>query len=221
VLFAFLSGYYHESFLRERRDICFEIQRQKVKGTFVRKPAVPENEPNFYRLPDVLSPVSTKTYSVPCFAGLSNAGTPSDAHFETGPSMAFGQSLVSMVSSNADVFANVMMHKMLTENAVQTSSNPTSASADELRYYPDANQAPLRRVSLSRNSFYEPVEFGPTSASENNPSMQQQQFMIDDWNTSFDTLLVALRGIDSTETKSYYNADSLARNNNDTCSRPL
>lgn len=41
-------GYYHEHFLRGRKDLCTLIQRQQVKGTGVRKPASPANEPNFY-----------------------------------------------------------------------------------------------------------------------------------------------------------------------------
>lgn len=46
--FYFPEGYYHELFLRGRKDLSKTIPRQQVKGAGPRKPAMPEAEPNFY-----------------------------------------------------------------------------------------------------------------------------------------------------------------------------
>jgi hypothetical protein len=48
-------GHYHELFIRGRPDLCFDIQRRKVKG-LVRKATVPDNDPNFYAPPVALPP---------------------------------------------------------------------------------------------------------------------------------------------------------------------
>ena len=45
------GGYYHELFLRGKASLAYEIHRQRVKGTGVRLPTNPDNEPNFYALP--------------------------------------------------------------------------------------------------------------------------------------------------------------------------
>ena len=45
------GGYYHELFLRGKVSLAYEIHRQRVKGTWVRLPTNPDNEPNFYALP--------------------------------------------------------------------------------------------------------------------------------------------------------------------------
>jgi HSF-type DNA-binding len=42
------SGYYHESFLRGRRDLARTIHRMKIKGTGVRAKSNPEDEPDFW-----------------------------------------------------------------------------------------------------------------------------------------------------------------------------
>lgn len=47
------GGYYHEMFLRGKVSLSYDIQRQRVKGTGVRLPTNPDNEPNFYVLPPV------------------------------------------------------------------------------------------------------------------------------------------------------------------------
>jgi hypothetical protein len=47
------GGYYHELFLRGKVSLAYEIHRQRVKGTGVRLPTNPDNEPNFYALPPV------------------------------------------------------------------------------------------------------------------------------------------------------------------------
>lgn len=44
------GGYYHEMFLRGKVSLAYEIQRMRVKGTGVRLPTNPDNEPNFYAL---------------------------------------------------------------------------------------------------------------------------------------------------------------------------
>ncbi|KAL7464016.1 hypothetical protein ACHAXS_004361 [Conticribra weissflogii] len=47
------GGYYHELFLRGKVSLAYDIQRMRVKGTGVRLPTNPDNEPNFYALPPV------------------------------------------------------------------------------------------------------------------------------------------------------------------------
>jgi HSF-type DNA-binding len=47
------GSYYHELFLRNRRDLVAQIQRVKVKGTGVRAKANPQDEPNLYMYPPV------------------------------------------------------------------------------------------------------------------------------------------------------------------------
>jgi len=47
------GGYYHELFLRGKASLAYEIHRMRVKGTGVRLPTNPDNEPNFYALPPV------------------------------------------------------------------------------------------------------------------------------------------------------------------------
>lgn len=56
------GGYYHEMFLRTKPGLAYRIQRQKLKGTGVRKAAVPELEPNFYRMPAL--PIHSKAFTV-------------------------------------------------------------------------------------------------------------------------------------------------------------
>lgn len=47
------GGYYHEMFLRGKVSLAYDIHRMRVKGTGVRLPTNPDNEPNFYALPPV------------------------------------------------------------------------------------------------------------------------------------------------------------------------
>lgn len=48
------GGYYHEMFLRGKVCLSYDIHRMRVKGTGVRLPTNPDNEPNFYALPPVI-----------------------------------------------------------------------------------------------------------------------------------------------------------------------
>lgn len=52
------GGYYHELFLRGKVSLAYDIQRMRVKGTGVRLPTNPDNEPNFYALPPVRANVN-------------------------------------------------------------------------------------------------------------------------------------------------------------------
>jgi hypothetical protein len=45
------GGYYHDSFLRGKRQLCQNMTRQKIKGTRVRRALEPAMEPNFYSMP--------------------------------------------------------------------------------------------------------------------------------------------------------------------------
>ena len=47
------GGYYHELFLRGKVSLAYGIHRMRVKGTGVRLPTNPDNEPNFYDLPPI------------------------------------------------------------------------------------------------------------------------------------------------------------------------
>lgn len=49
------GGYYHEMFLRGKVSLAYDIHRMRVKGTGVRMPTNPDNEPNFYALPHVVA----------------------------------------------------------------------------------------------------------------------------------------------------------------------
>lgn len=45
------GGYYHELFLKGKPFLSYYLQRCRIKGTKVRKPASPDSEPNFYAMP--------------------------------------------------------------------------------------------------------------------------------------------------------------------------
>jgi len=49
----YFTGYYHELFLKEMVWLSYGINRMKVKNNGCRKPAAPENEPNFYEMDPV------------------------------------------------------------------------------------------------------------------------------------------------------------------------
>ena len=47
------GGYYHEMFLQSYPLLAKKIQRQKIKGNGPRRPAQPDQEPNFYAMPNL------------------------------------------------------------------------------------------------------------------------------------------------------------------------
>jgi hypothetical protein len=47
------GGYYHEMFLQDCPLLAKKIQRQKIKGNGPRRPAQPDQEPNFYTMPTI------------------------------------------------------------------------------------------------------------------------------------------------------------------------
>jgi HSF-type DNA-binding len=49
------GGYYHELFLRNRVFLCKQMIRTKVKGTRFKAASSPEQEPDFYSMPVVVS----------------------------------------------------------------------------------------------------------------------------------------------------------------------
>jgi len=60
------GGYYHDMFLRGKASLSYDIHRKRVKGTGVRLPTNPDDEPNFYamELPTMnTSPTSTRSMS--------------------------------------------------------------------------------------------------------------------------------------------------------------
>jgi hypothetical protein len=65
------QGYYHESFLRGHRQLCYEIKRLKLKGQGPRKRSIPEDEPDFWQMtacgvPPAKVPFTNSTcYSIP------------------------------------------------------------------------------------------------------------------------------------------------------------
>jgi hypothetical protein len=54
------GGYYHEMFLRGKVSIAYDIHRKRVKGTGVRLPTNPDDEPNFYALPPMTKDIVAK-----------------------------------------------------------------------------------------------------------------------------------------------------------------
>lgn len=48
------GGYYHELFLKGKVSLAYDIHRMRVKGTRVRLPTNPDEEPNFYALPPIM-----------------------------------------------------------------------------------------------------------------------------------------------------------------------
>ena len=48
------GGYYHDMFLQNFPAMAKKIQRQKIKGMGPRRPAQPDQEPNFYAMPSLL-----------------------------------------------------------------------------------------------------------------------------------------------------------------------
>ena len=49
------GAYYHDYFLRGRKGLCVHIRRTKIKGTRIKAMRNPADEPNFYRMPFVVS----------------------------------------------------------------------------------------------------------------------------------------------------------------------
>ena len=47
------NGYHHPNFLRGHPELSDSMVRMKVKGTGVRRPTRPDEEPNFYKYPDL------------------------------------------------------------------------------------------------------------------------------------------------------------------------
>lgn len=183
-----LLGYYHKSFLKGRRDLCFEIQRQKVKGTFVRKPAVPENEPNFYKM-GLPPQVTTKPTGPPRAWGQASTWEPTQDEIPPlasgAPSRSWNPSLFSVVSSNTDSLAAAMMQNMITSCKID---------ADEHNRLRDANLSTFRKHSLTHSSFYEPFELNTVEHSHFYIPPLPQSVTPEDMKRSFDTLLASLRG---------------------------
>lgn len=71
------GGYYHEMFLRGKVSLSYDIHRMRVKGTGVRLPTNPDNEPNFYALPPVVKDPVPMDFRPPMkSADPRNAGVP-------------------------------------------------------------------------------------------------------------------------------------------------
>ncbi len=54
------GGYYHELFLRGKRQLCTRMIRMRIKGTRTKAASDPESEPNFYDMPPVVEKSSPK-----------------------------------------------------------------------------------------------------------------------------------------------------------------
>ncbi len=57
------GGYYHELFLRGKRQLCSKMIRMRIKGTRTKAASDPESEPNFYNMPPVVERPSPKKTS--------------------------------------------------------------------------------------------------------------------------------------------------------------
>ena len=58
------GGYYHELFLREKRQLCSKMIRMRIKGTRTKAASNPESEPNFYIMPPVCSQSTSTSNSI-------------------------------------------------------------------------------------------------------------------------------------------------------------
>lgn len=67
------GGYYHELFLRGKRQLCSRMIRMRIKGTRTKAASNPESEPNFYDMP----PVSQSTSNSICDSKHFNASSSS------------------------------------------------------------------------------------------------------------------------------------------------
>ncbi len=206
------SGYYHESFVRGRLDLSFEIQRQKVKGTCVRKPDAPEKEPNLYKLPCAPPSIPTKStvWATPTllsskineFDPVSLAAASHDATQDR--SVASGHSLLSIISSKTEVLADAVMQR-------STSLRPTVAVVNgrfgRHGVYQNNDQAMPRNFSFSVSPLEESKEdcyttqFVPTQQRWTRqqqllPQLSHQQSGLQELDNSFDALLTSLREMD-------------------------
>lgn len=79
------GGYYHEMFLRGKVSLSYDIHRKRVKGTGVRLPTNPDNEPNFYALAPMIKDLptmnmlSSTTSSMPPLPALPKFAMPESA----------------------------------------------------------------------------------------------------------------------------------------------
>eukprot|EP00554_Chaetoceros_debilis_P011459 CAMPEP_0194105586 /NCGR_PEP_ID=MMETSP0150-20130528/5770_1 /TAXON_ID=122233 /ORGANISM="Chaetoceros debilis, Strain MM31A-1" /LENGTH=431 /DNA_ID=CAMNT_0038793505 /DNA_START=294 /DNA_END=1589 /DNA_ORIENTATION=- len=71
------GGYYHELFLRGKRQLCSRMIRMRIKGTRTKAASNPESEPNFYIMP----PVSQSTR--PSLSSLTSSSSSSSSSSST------------------------------------------------------------------------------------------------------------------------------------------
>lgn len=130
------GGYYHEMFLRGKVSLAYDIHRMRVKGTGVRLPTNPDNEPNFYTLPPVTrdSPAVAASAAVLPVAAASVPS--SSASMPPLPSLP----RLDMAQRRADLFRESHDHSMKIAQAKQQrqqqlASQPDGGSGSDVVFF--------------------------------------------------------------------------------------
>ncbi|CAB9507247.1 Heat stress transcription factor [Seminavis robusta] len=145
------GSYYHECFLRGKPFLASRIQRQRIKGTGSRKPAVPEQEPCFHEMP-FLPPSDMAKYKAAAPANDAVAPTATSVGRLADTHLQLQQSLLGLpppprlesvlgVPSSADVLS------MLCRNR-----SPSAALSQPLSVTGLASASPLTAVMATRLS---------------------------------------------------------------------
>ncbi len=210
--FMLWSGYYHEHFVSGRGDLCCEIQRHKVKGTRVRKPAALEMQPNFYvTLPDdqgsALRKSTGSSHAMLSF-GTTNQVPSScllDSHQLTNAQAAAassGHSLIALSkAASPEAFAKMLQSAAYMDlSAFQQHAQQQQQQAQQEQQHQQIHESMAKRLSL----LFDPS--GPSmDGSGEMPGPEpillrqvQQQPYSDDLDRSFDALLSVLSRMDPT-----------------------
>jgi hypothetical protein len=146
-MLSLLVGYYHELFLRGKRDICRNIRRRQVKGTGTRKPDAPESEPNFYLMEFL--PESKCTEDDKKMPPKLSA-------------LAMGNNITS---NNNTLDASISLTGMMTPSAVAlTSRQPTVDSSMSSSWFPSSFEAPTSTLHQQQQHQQQQMNLGPLIA---------------------------------------------------------
>lgn len=196
--------------MRGRLDLSFEIQRQKVKGTYVRKPAAPDQEPNLYNFPHAPPsiPTKSKAWETEAFPSYECQWVDPARHVasrlvDPSPNMAASslcQSLGTLMSSTPAVLANSLMQNV----SLRASAGVANEGfAQDYDHQTTSTYAMTRNLSFTLNPFEDSLDgnvspIDPTNQRRYRTQLQQQlqPIMRNEMDRSFDALLTALREMD-------------------------
>lgn len=123
------GGYYHELFLRGKRQLCSRMIRMRIKGTRTKAASNPESEPNFYSMP----PVSQST---------SNSISDSKHFTETSRRPNRRSAIKAKKESNAQTLADSIPPKVGSSSDYQVSpvciSAPSSVTSSNFNSRPSS-----------------------------------------------------------------------------------